>query len=242
MRISDLIAKGKRFLKYKREVAHMEWVDVKASTIEDVRAWEGMYGTSIPIKNKIYIFKNIALLKMPTDFDAYKKGKPMQAFRTNYNRGKKKGFACHLFCGMDYIDQIMEINLSKDKRTGHSMSDIYTHRDQVEAFLHTEPLMFGTFTLEGKLVGYLHLLYGCGVLSLNKILGHGEYLEDGVMYFMLGELISQIPDIYACGEVRYIRYGSWYGGVASSGLQYYKTRCGFCGYNIRYHVDVKREE
>ncbi len=242
MRIKEMIGKGRRFFTMKKDIACMEWVDFTASSMEDVKAWEGIYDKPIVIKEKEYVFrkKNMALLEMPEDFENYKKGKPMQAFRTNYNKGKKKGFTCRLFCGLDYFEQIMEINLSKDERAGHAMSGIYTDRGKVRAFLGTNPVMFGTFTSEGKLIAYLHLLNGGGILALNKIIGHGEYLADGVMYFMLGELIRQIPDIYPHKRVSYIMYGSWYGGVASAGIKYYKTLCGFCGYNIRYHVSGRK--
>ena len=235
--------KGKRFLIREKEIAKMEWLDFTASSMEDIRAWEDVFDKPIVIKKREYTFKkrNIALLEMPRDFESYKSGKPMQAFRTNYNRGKKNGFSCRLFHGIDYFEQIMAINLSKDERAGRTMGEMYTDREKVIAFLKKEPVMFGTFTAQGELIGYLHLLFGGGMLALNKILGHGAYLEEGVMYFMLGELIRQIPDIYENGGVRYIMYGSWNGGVASAGIQYYKARCGFCGYNVRYHIGIKSD-
>lgn len=243
MKLMDIVGKGKRFLARQKKIAQLEWQDFTAHSVEDVKAWEGVYDRPIVIKKKEYFFKekSIALLKMPQDFESYKTGKPMQAFRTNYNKGKKQGFSCRLFCGLDYFEQIMEINLSKDERAGGVMRDIYTDRDKVMSFLRNDPVMFGAFSSQGKLIGYFHLLYGGGLLALNKILGHGNYLEDGVMYFMLGELIRQIPDLYQNGGVRYIMYGSWSVNSASSGVQYYKMRCGFNGYNVRYHIGIKAD-
>ena len=99
MTINDFIGKGKRFLAREKEIARMEWGEFTANTIEDVKAWEGVYDTSIEIKDKNYTFKkkNIALLKMPESFEEYKSGKQKQAFRTNYNSGVSRGYQFRSF-------------------------------------------------------------------------------------------------------------------------------------------------
>ena len=92
MKLLDIIGKGKRFLAMEKEIAQMEWLDITACSIEDIKAWEVVYDKPIPVKKKPYIFKkkNIALLAMPSDLESYKTGKSMQAFRTNYNKSVKK--------------------------------------------------------------------------------------------------------------------------------------------------------
>lgn len=239
MKLTEIINKAKRGINREIEISNMEWIDFYLKTDRDIQGMEQTYDMPVKTNRGGYciVKKNIALLAMPDDFEAYKKGKPKQAFRTNYNRAKNDGMECHIFHGIDYLDQIMEINLSKAERAGRAMGDIYTDKTKVESFYKKDPIMFGCFTKEGKLIAYLHLLYVGGQLTLNKILGHGDYLDRGVMYFILGELIRQKEEILD-GDIQYIMYGTWNAGVASEGIHYYKKLCGFRGYRIRYHIEI----
>lgn len=64
------------------------------------------------------VIKNLALLPIPDTFDEYMRGKTKQALRTNVSRAVKNEYFCSYFNGFDYIDDIMEINLSSEDRGG----------------------------------------------------------------------------------------------------------------------------
>lgn len=114
------------------------------------------------------------------------------------------------------------------------MTEAYTNRSMVRDFLSVSPIMFGTFTSEGKLVGYIHIIITGAMMATNKILGHADYLDDGIMYFMIAELVKK--NIEEKTNVTHIMYANYLVGRKHAGYTYFKRKCGFEGYNVRVHL------
>lgn len=235
--------KAQSYLFMKKEIRQMKWIDFEISGISSKAAYEGIFGK--PIKNKDYVAvrKNIALLPIPDTLDEYVRGKTKQALRTNISRAAKNGYCCGYFTGIDYLDDIMEINLSSESRGGRKMEENYVSRDMVKEFLSDLPIMFGIFTSEGKLVGYIHVLITGTMMATNKIIGHEAHLDNGVMYFMITELVKE--NIEKKANVTHVMYANYLSGRSHAGYTYFKRKCGFEGYNVRFHLhygNVKDKE
>lgn len=241
MNVKIFTKKVMNYIKRKIVILQMEWIDFDADTKEDINAWEGVFNKKIETKKEPYIIKkrNVALLTLVDSFEEYKKGKDKQAFRTNYNKAVKKGYLFKKFEGFNFFDDLMEINTSSELRAGRKMSEIYTDPKLVKEFLKTSPDLYGAFTSQGKLVGYFHVLSAGKLMTINKILGHHAYLADGIMYFMLGELLKVTFQMQE--EFTHIMYGTYLYGESGAGVFYYKERCGFRGWNVRHRINVVRE-
>ena len=216
----------------------MAWTDLEVSGDSSREIYDELFKTKIKGKDYIDTQKNIALLSVPLSYDDYIRGKAKQALRTNINKASKKGYYCKYFDGIDYIDDIMSINCSSDSRGGREMEERYTNRSMIEEFLNSSPVMFGTFTVEGKLIGYIQILRINQMFITNKILGHANFLDTGLMYYMISKLVESI--IKNDPDVTHIMYAKYLVGRSHAGYTYFKERCGFQGTNIRFHLHYSK--
>lgn len=228
------LGKAQSYLSIKKEIRQMKWIDFEIDGMSSKVAYEGIFDKQVEKRNYVAVRKNIALLPIPDTFDEYVRGKTKQALRTNVSRAVKNGYFCSYFNGLDYIDDIMEINLSSEIRGGRKMEERYTSCSMVKDFLLGSPVMFGTFTSEGKLVGYIHVLITGTMMATNKILGHADHLDDGIMYFMIAELVKR--KIEEKTNVTHVMYASYLSGRSHAGYTYFKRKCGFEGCNVRFHL------
>lgn len=117
--------------------------------------------------------------------------------------------------------QIAWIERSAPTRQGRPMSCDYGDPNRIYEDLNFYKY-FGV-RREDKLVAYCNVgIYG-NFACISRLLGHVDYLNDGIMYFMLTEIISNLIDENK--KVSYIFYDTWYG--ASFGLRQFKEKLGF---------------
>lgn len=221
------------YISIKKAIASMEWIDLDVSGDSSKDIYERLFTRKVKNRDYIEKQKNIAVLRLPASYEEYVSGKTKQSLRTNINKAKKNGYYCSFFFGTEFFDDIMEINRSSEYRGGRVMEDRYTDASLVKEFLNTDPLLFGAFTSEGKLISYIHVLRINALLITNKILGHSDYLDNGLMYFMISQFVDTA--IRMSEKATYIMYGFFLVGRSHAGYQYFKERCGFKGMNIRFH-------
>lgn len=138
----------------------------------------------------------------------------------------------------DYIDDIHEINTSSDCRKGRKMSNSYLQKiDKFENLPNYK--YFGVINESGKLLSYICLGFYGEFVIYNQLLGHKDFLNDGVMYLMIVELNRLIfneyknsTDFSEGGGIRYIMYDTFFG--ASDGLKMFKTKLGFSPYKVKW--------
>lgn len=155
------------------------------------------------------------------------------------NIAQKNGFYSKIIEPSQYIDQIVEINNSKEMRCGKEMTAAY-QRTEVEVRNYAKTaseykkntclkhydLWWGVFAKD-KLVGYIRLRRNGNYVLFAQILGHGEYLSQNIMYnlhFSILEWLLNRNDQRAQG-VRYVIYAAWESG--GEGLQRWKRKMGF---------------
>jgi len=162
-------------------------------------------------------------------FDAYLAGINGKNSAAYYRRkALGKGYA---FVEIDrnfYIDDIQQINLSLAERQGRRLHPMYfaavTHYENLSGWKY-----FGVANLHGRLLAYLDLQVMNEVAVVRQLLGHGQYLNDGIMYLLLIEVARRVQEMRA---TRYLMYDMYFG--TSSGLRLFKEKLGFKPYWVKW--------
>ena len=189
-------------------------------------------------RHRLIIFKNkslgVALIDLLhfNNFEEYIKsinGKNSAAYYSR--KAAKRNYTFVKINRNDYIDDIYEINTSTEERQGRKMSNSYVTK--VDKYVD-EPAYnyFGVLDENGKLVSYCNIgFYGEFVL-IAVLLGHKKHLNNGVMYFMITNLIQLIYADYIEKGYKYVMYDTFFG--ASEGLQQFKRKLGFSPYKVNW--------
>lgn len=173
----------------------------------------------------------VALLRVPAVFEEYLRGAERQAVRTNRNRAIKLGYTFAEFSPIRQLDDILNVNRSSDERQGHPMPAEYLDRAALEAYFGDKDTVYGVCDHEGKIRAYCYApVYG-EVCVLSRLLGHGDHLKNGVMYFLLSEIIrEQVAQRRSTGLPLWFMYDTFFGALP--GLRYFKERMGFVPYKV----------
>jgi hypothetical protein len=135
-----------------------------------------------------------------------------------------------------YIDDIYEVNSSRETRQGRQMHPAYFEKP-TEYIDEPDWLYCGVVNSDGKLVAYLNLQIANEVAVVRTLLGHGEFLNDGIMYLLLTEAARQI---YEHGWCRYVMYDMYFG--SSEGLRLFKEKLGFKPYRVTWRMTQGADE
>ena len=124
----------------------------------------------------------------------------------NMVRKADKLFTYRLFDRNDYLTDIYEINTSKPIRQG-PMSEGYLEQPKASSnklsnYATYQQEFVGAFK-DGKLVAYINALVCGRIYIFNQILGHNNYLKDGVMNGLVDYAVK-----LGCnsGRVKYLYY------------------------------------
>jgi hypothetical protein len=178
------------------------------------------------IKNKTIGVALIALnqfLKFE-DFLSTVSGKNSAAYYAR--RSEKSGYQFRLIDPNSYSERIQAIHLSAPVRQGKTMSATYLNPLK-EYPQNAQNSYYGLFK-EQELIAYLWCVRSGELITFNRLLGHADYLKDGVMYHLL---ISGIKEIFQMeNRPKFIMYDTILG--ASEGLGLFKKRLGFKPYRV----------
>jgi len=171
--------------------------------------------------------------------------------RRNIDKAKKRNYYCKPFSYLQFVPDIYEVNTSKPERTGRPMSPQYLRTiDEMggapyESMLTIKPdcpvhydYWWGVFKevsgryqgsvqVNEQLLGYVKLRRHGDYAFYAQILGHGDYLKDGVMHLLHYELVTWALtsfDDEANGLTKLI-YAGYNQGL--EGLQRWKRRALF---------------
>lgn len=178
------------------------------------------------LKRKKY---GVGLISL-TDFDsaeAYIKsvnGKNSAAYFSRKAIGKNCRF--ETIDPNNFINEIHEIHLSAKSRQGREIDN--TYQSKIESYpINSNNTYFGVFA-DDKLVAYLWIVNSGDLLLMNRIMGHSNFLDLGIMYLIVTEFIQHSFTLNS----KYIMYDTLIGG--SEGLKLFKKRCGFKPYNVNW--------
>lgn len=149
------------------------------------------------------------------------------------NKARRKGYYCRLLSLEErngLLDSIHEINISKEIRQGRPMSAGYTEYPKAYSTDYSCKKHYGQwigcFDSGGKMVGYI-VAQVCGSLCASSmVMGHGDYLGDGIMY-LLYDYFMEFAHGDGCDVIVYSRWSD--GG---DGLRAFKHNIGMAAYSI----------
>lgn len=173
----------------------------------------------------------VALLKIPDTFEDFLKGGERQALRTNRTKALKEGFKYSQFEAKQYVEDILAINTSAPVRQAKPMDKSYLTREMVLKFIEENPVLHGVFNKEGTLVAYSQTVLCGEVLILNRIIGHAAFVDQGIMYLLVSEIVKEMISLKKeNGLPLWIMYDMFFGALP--GLRYFKERLGFKPYRV----------
>ncbi|MES2018483.1 MAG: hypothetical protein V4484_18495 [Pseudomonadota bacterium] len=127
-----------------------------------------------------------------------------------------------------YAEQIHAINISSEMRQGRPMDPSYRVR-QAQFDVRASDRCFGVMNASGELVAYCYLGILGNFAAIHQLMGYKGH--DGVMYFMLAEIIALL---ITEGSMEFFMYDLMLGG--SAGLRDFKRRVGFAPYRAKFSL------
>jgi hypothetical protein len=183
-----------------------------------------------------------SIIVLSGTFEEYFNGPAGYATRRKVRRAEKSGYKFAEIEHDQYLDDIHAVNTSLAKRQGRPMDDSYQTRPQplANAPASTCPqhreICYGVLR-DGHVVAYT-FVYMVGEMCLfSRILGHGEHLENGVMYQLVARVIE---DLIGTAGLRYAMYERHTSGTP--GLRFFKERMGFRPYWVDWQLAYEAVE
>jgi hypothetical protein len=168
--------------------------------------------------------RGVALLPVPDTLGEWRDQHRTARKRTD--RAQRLGYRFDTIDRSQHNDAIHEINLSLPERQGRPMSAGYLKRHNHGKLPHYHcdrhrVETYGVLDYVGTLRAYLSMYRVGDLVLVSMILGHGQFLNDGIMYLLFqGTVAAQAGQ---GGSFYYNRYDSG----RENGLVFYKERLGF---------------
>jgi hypothetical protein len=141
------------------------------------------------------------------------------------------GYTFRRIDALDHLDDILSINCSSAHRQGKPIAPHYLDEAAVRKVAEQNPLSFGIFDRNGRLVAYAHTPIFGEVVVFSRILGHCSDLKCGVMYLLVHETLMHMRQRYlGDGHPRWAFYDMYLG--ARPGLRQFKDEAGFRPYRV----------
>jgi len=191
--------------------------------------------------HRFKLFKNksigVALINL-TEYDTFEQyyksinGKNSAAYYAR--KAIRRGYKFIEIDRNDYINDIYEINTSSEIRQGRKMPESYLKK--VEKYQNEKNYRyFGVVNKDGVLVAYCNIGFYGEFALISSLLGHKEYLNDGIMYLMMVEVNKIVLENYKKNGCKYIMYDTFFG--ASNGLKKFKQKLGYKPYRVKWKLE-----
>ena len=188
--------------------------------------------------HRLKLFRNKTLgvalidLNLYKNFDEYSDAIKGKNYALRYvKKAIKKGYLFIEIDRNDYIDDIYEINTSTEQRQGKPMGEGYLQK--VNSYKNEANYRyFGVVNSENRLVAYCNIAFYGEFALIVTLLGHKNYLNDGIMYLMMVEFNKIMFEEYKQKGYKYIMYDTFFG--ASEGLKRFKKRLKYQPYKVKW--------
>jgi hypothetical protein len=232
---SNLLPRLRRLLGDVRTAIAMPRVDIVASRGEasEDRVLEYLGGAHPRYKivgNKV-IGASLLPLDDFDDVDEYLADR--RYARRRVRRASKLGYTIAPFDVEDRQSELLAIHKSLPERQGQPIRAAYLESEVVrDPNLNLESI--GVFH-DDVLVAYSELMYAGEVVTMNRVMGHGDHLDQGVMFLLMAGIVEHVKKNRP--EIRYVFYDMFFG--AADGLRYFKTQLGFHPHYVRWKREPK---
>lgn len=182
------------------------------------------------IQNKRW---GVALLQLPGSMNEYLSGKHKEYIRRMRNKAIRHGFHFGIADPMNHLTDMLAINLSAPVRQGRPMASDYLHKEGIQRYFKGKEKMYCVFDQGGSVKAYAYVPVVGEVCILDRILGHSEDLDQGVMYLLVSEIIREMIALKnSNGGPTLMEYDTFFGG--SQGIRYFKEKLGFMPYKVKW--------
>jgi hypothetical protein len=182
---------------------------------------------SVP-QSAVLLRSPLALLKIPSSHEEYLKAIGAKT-RNTIRKADKQGYEFREFDWNSHLEEIFEINTSKEVRAAGPMYGWYLesvkprHHDESERRYRK---YYGVFQ-DGRLRGYLHLIL-CGDFAFFKhFLGHGDHLRNGIMN---GLISWTVREYLGHSQIKWLSYGTLSNKSEGSSAESFRKHAGFESY------------
>jgi hypothetical protein len=174
-----------------------------------------------------------AMINLQGSYADYRRSKLRGIAKKNLKSAKRRKYSYAKIDAVSAIDQIMEINRSLPERGGRPMHPLYFNHSKFESILREIGNAHVVKCPAGKIIAYA-LVPNLGDLwTVDYVLGHGDHLNSGVMYLLMGHIIEEKFELAkTAGNPKWIMYDTWLG--ARAGLRQFKAVLGFSPYWVRW--------
>jgi hypothetical protein len=224
--------RGEQFIRDALELGRLRGVTIDMSGDERCRglyeAFTKRHGRWRLIQNKRW---GVALLPIPESYDDYLRG-PMRAhLRKQIGRARRAGYSVARLDAVARLDEVLAINRSADQRQGRPMHPAYFDDEKVGRYLERTADVFGVLDADDVLRGYFCLRM-CGPVACGeRILGHADFLDKGIMYLLVAEVVRELSGHrQATGRPDWLYYDTFPG--ASQGMRQFKRWIGCEPYRV----------
>jgi hypothetical protein len=181
---------------------------------------------------------DVALLAIPDDVEKDWLHLPSSRWlRKKVQRARNLGYEFAPIEHDDYLDDIYAINTSKSERQGKPMTASYRVRPSPIGRSKEQPCprhrsgYFGVLR-DGRLYAYLGARQVGELTATPTLLGHGDYLDDGIMALLLYETAAWHRRV--CGS-SYVWYYYYYSS-GTDGMRFFKEKMGYRPYRVRWEL------
>lgn len=174
-----------------------------------------------------------SLRQIPEDKEGLMEGSQFTLMRRKVRKAQKMGYMFRKIDPSTYFDDIMRINLSSSIRQGSTMTDDYVDPEIVKLELTKPGDWFGIFSADDRIEAYAHVPIFGDTFVYWKILGNASLLDDGIVYLLVFETLSEMVDrAKRQGFPRWAMYDMYIGGP--DGLREFKRRTGFHPHRVKW--------
>jgi hypothetical protein len=174
----------------------------------------------------------VALLEVPERFDDYFRDPRQAHLRKQAGRATRAGFTV---APVDdppaRLEEILAINRSAQERQGQPMHPAYFDEATVRRYLERTADVFGVSDEAGVLRGYFCFRMCGSVACGERVLGHADFLGQGIMYLLLAETVRELSSRrQGTGRPVWMYYDMFPG--ASPGMRQFKQWIGCVPYRV----------
>lgn len=147
--------------------------------------------------------------------------------RKRAQRCRNKGYHFETLKRELHGPEITAINTSLEERQGRPMTQWYQEKVEFSPLPEYDCpdhayRTYGVWDGRDNLVAYIVLLICGEQILISQLLGHGDHLQQDIMYLLVTDAIAAVVDDLGPKTVFYNRHDS-----GTDGLRYFKERLGF---------------
>ena len=179
------------------------------------------------IQNKRW---GVALIELPRSIDDYLNGTSRLA-RRRIKHAKECGYTFTRIDPHNRIDEILAVNRSASERQGRPMHPHYFDEETVRRYFTHSADVFGVVDAEDVVQAYICVRVCGEVACIERLLGHANALEQGVMYLSIVGVVDWLIEVRGDhASPTWLMYDMFPG--ASPGMRHFKHVIGCQAYRV----------